>query len=162
MSWFNLKQPMGKNYTVAPVDIVNTKAALTQLGYYRPPNEIGIQPWTDEAMFNGIMQFQKDNGLKVDGFMRPGGPTEGYINQHLAIAGEGRGDADGDDGSGMPDGTFSNMPVIVPPNVDPNMPILTEPLPENAPGAYIDENGIPRLDGVNPRTRRVLPPIRQM
>jgi hypothetical protein len=94
MSWFKLKQPMGSAYTVDPGDIVNTKTALTQLGYYNPPKGIGIQPWTDEPMFDGIKQFQKDNALTVDGFMRPGGPTEKRINQHLTMADD---DDDGDD-----------------------------------------------------------------
>lgn len=76
MSWFNLKQPIGTNDTVSPGDIVNTKAAPSQLGYYNVPPHRGIDDWTDDAMFNGIRAFQKDSGLKVDGFMRPGGPTE--------------------------------------------------------------------------------------
>lgn len=97
MSWFKLKQPMGATYTVDPSDIVNTKTALTQLGYYKPPKGIGIQPWTDESMFDGIRQFQKNNALTIDGFMRPGGPTENRINQHLAMADDGSGDDDPED-----------------------------------------------------------------
>ncbi|MGE5502439.1 MAG: peptidoglycan-binding domain-containing protein [Ignavibacteriales bacterium] len=101
MSWFKLKEPMGASYRVNPGDIVNTKTALTQLGYYKPPKGMGIQPWTDEAMFDGIKRFQKDNGLEVDGFMRPGGPTEGRINHHLALAEDGGdGGDDGGDGGG--------------------------------------------------------------
>jgi hypothetical protein len=84
LSWFNLKQPMGTNYTVDPGDIINTKKALNQIGYYDVPPHRGIDDWTDDAMFNGIRAFQKDNNLKVDGFMRPGGPTEGAINGNLA------------------------------------------------------------------------------
>ncbi|MGE5503825.1 MAG: peptidoglycan-binding domain-containing protein [Actinomycetota bacterium] len=167
MSWFKLKQPLGSTYRVDPGDIVNTKTALTRLGYYKPVKRIGIQPWTDDAMFNGIKQFQKDNSLTVDGFMRPGGPTENRINQHLTLAddggggdgGEEGGDGGGDD-DGMPDGTYWNMPVIIPPNVDPNMPVLTEPLPNYAPGAYLDKDGNPIVDGVNPWTGRILPPMR--
>lgn len=34
MSWFKLKEPMGTNYRVDSGDIVNTKRALNQLGYY--------------------------------------------------------------------------------------------------------------------------------
>jgi hypothetical protein len=39
-------------------------------------------------MFTGIRSFQKDNALKVDGFMRPEGPTEKAINTRLALAGQ--------------------------------------------------------------------------
>lgn len=82
MSWFNLSKTMGSNYTVAPQDIVNTKTALNQLGYYPVPDR-GIDDWSDDPMFDGIKAFQKDNGLKVDGLMRPGGPTEVAINARL-------------------------------------------------------------------------------
>ncbi|HLO78105.1 MAG TPA: peptidoglycan-binding domain-containing protein [Magnetospirillum sp.] len=91
MSWFNLKKAMGTNYLVDSGDIVNTKKALSQLGYYDAPPHRGIDDWTDDAMFNGIRAFQQDKGLKVDGFMRPGGPTEMAINANLA-----EGDAQGD------------------------------------------------------------------
>jgi peptidoglycan hydrolase-like protein with peptidoglycan-binding domain len=86
MSWFKLKQPMGTNYRVTATDITDTKRALNQLGYYNIPSHRGIDDWTDDAMFDGIRGFQKTNGLKVDGFMRPGGPTETAINRHLSGA----------------------------------------------------------------------------
>ncbi|NFV81882.1 peptidoglycan-binding domain-containing protein [Magnetospirillum aberrantis] len=87
MSWFKLKEPVGTNYRVDRTDLMNTKKALNQLGYYNIPPHRGIDDWTDEATFEGIKRFQKDNGLKVDAFMRPGGPTETKVNQQIA-AGE--------------------------------------------------------------------------
>lgn len=84
MSWFRLKDPVGTNYRVNREDLQNTKKALNQLGYYDVPPHRGIDDWTDDATFEGIRRFQKDNGLKVDAFMRPGGPTEGRINQQLS------------------------------------------------------------------------------
>lgn len=92
MSWFSLKKAMGTNYTVDPGDIVNTKKALNQLGYYDIPPHRGIDDWTDDPMFNGIRAFQKDNSLKIDGFMRPGGPTEQAIQQRLASVPEPKSD----------------------------------------------------------------------
>ncbi|MBF0326526.1 MAG: peptidoglycan-binding protein [Alphaproteobacteria bacterium] len=83
MSQFTLKDPIGTNYRVDPNDLMNTKRALNQLGYYNIPAHRGIDDWTDDAMFDGIRRFQRDNGLKVDAFMRPGGPTENAINQRL-------------------------------------------------------------------------------
>lgn len=83
MSLFKLKQPMASNYRVDPADIVSTKTALNSLGYYQIP-ERGIDDWTDDAMFQGIRSFQKDSGLKVDGLMRPEGPTETAINRKLS------------------------------------------------------------------------------
>ncbi|CAA7614955.1 peptidoglycan-binding protein [Magnetospirillum sp. UT-4] len=80
----NLKSPIGTNYRIEPNDLMNTKLALNQLGYYDIPPHRGIDDWTDDAMFDGIKRFQKDNGLKVDGFMRPEGPTEQKVNIRLA------------------------------------------------------------------------------
>lgn len=84
MSWFKLKSPFGANYRVDPNDLMNTKRALSQLGYYDVPQHRGIDDWTDDATFDGIRRFQRDNGLKVDGFLRPGGPTERAMNQRMA------------------------------------------------------------------------------
>lgn len=78
-----LNQPLGTNYRADPQDIMNTKRALSRLGHYPIPPHRGIDDWTDDAMFEGIRAFQKDNGLKVDGFMRPGGPTESAINDKI-------------------------------------------------------------------------------
>lgn len=81
---FSLKSPIGSNYRVVPDDLMNTKRTLNQLGYYDIPPHRGIDDWTDDAMFDGIKQFQKDNDLKVDGFMRPGGETEQSMNDQLS------------------------------------------------------------------------------
>lgn len=83
MSSFQLKGPVGTSYRVDPGDLVNTKKALNQLGYYAIPPHRGIDDWTDDALFDGIKGFQRDNNLKVDAFMRPGGPTENAINRAL-------------------------------------------------------------------------------
>jgi len=149
MSGFKLREPMGTSYSVTPGDIINTKAALSQLGYYRVPEGLGIQPWTDDAMFDGIRAFQKDNGLQVDGYMRPEGPTENAINTSLAES--------SDDSS---QGPGSNMPVIVPSNVAPNMPVIKDPFPMTSQGAYRDKDGNIILDGRNPKNGLPLPPIK--
>lgn len=79
-----LISPIGINYRTDSTDLMNTKRALNALGYYDIPPERGIDDWVDGATFNGIRQFQKANGLKVDGFMRPEGPTEQKINASLS------------------------------------------------------------------------------
>lgn len=79
MSWFRLKRSMATNVSADVQDIVNTKMALNRLGYYRRPSEGYFGDWVDAELFNGIRRFQRDNGLTVDGIMRPGGPTEGTI-----------------------------------------------------------------------------------
>lgn len=88
----SLKSPIGTNYRVDPDDLMNTKRTLNQLGYYDIPPHRGVDDWTDDAMFDGIKRFQKDNGLKVDGFMRPGGETEQNINLLLTNEQAGKSD----------------------------------------------------------------------
>lgn len=84
MSWFKLKGPIGTNYRVDPGVLMDTKQALSRLGYYTIPAHRGIDDWTDDATFDGIRRFQRDNGLKVDALIRPGGPTETAINERLS------------------------------------------------------------------------------
>ena len=58
-----------------PDDVIKTKSALAQTGHYQVP-DFGITPYPDRPMIDGIKKFQQDNGLKVDGVMKPQGPTE--------------------------------------------------------------------------------------
>ncbi|GGF71006.1 hypothetical protein GCM10011332_26220 [Terasakiella brassicae] len=58
-----------------PDDVIKTKSALALTGHYQIP-DFGITPYPDTPMIDGIKKFQKDNGLKVDGVMKPQGPTE--------------------------------------------------------------------------------------
>jgi hypothetical protein len=83
MSWFKLKRPMDEYTNVDPGDIVNAKQALRDLGYYQPPIGNTIGAWVDNKLFDGIRNFQRDNRLKVDGVMKPGGPTEAALNKSL-------------------------------------------------------------------------------
>jgi hypothetical protein len=41
MSWLKLKNVIGTSYRVDPNDLVNTKRALSQLGYYNIPAHRG-------------------------------------------------------------------------------------------------------------------------
>lgn len=60
MSWFKLKDPIGTNYRVDKNDLMNTKRALNQLGYYNIPAHRGIDDWTDDIMFPpGIVPFRR-------------------------------------------------------------------------------------------------------
>jgi hypothetical protein len=54
----------------------------------------------------------------------------------------------------------SNMPVIRPPNVDPNMPVITDPFPMRTKGAYLDPYGNIITEGRNPKNGLLLPPIK--
>ncbi|WP_142849964.1 peptidoglycan-binding domain-containing protein [Telmatospirillum sp. J64-1] len=80
---FRLRRTIGTSYNVEPDDVLAAKNALTRLGHYQPL-EWGLTPWPDNDMFKAIKDFQKKQGLKVDGLMRPGGPTEEKIARVLS------------------------------------------------------------------------------
>lgn len=63
-------------------DVISVKTKLKDLGHYQEP-EWGISYITDDGMFSGIRNFQKEKGLAVDGVMKPEGETEGKINEVL-------------------------------------------------------------------------------
>ncbi|MBF0246693.1 MAG: peptidoglycan-binding protein [Alphaproteobacteria bacterium] len=77
---FKLNRMLSESSSAHPEDVLNTKTALTRLGFYQPP-EWGITDFPDRAMFNGVREFQNANGLKVDGVMKQGGPTENAFQQ---------------------------------------------------------------------------------
>jgi Putative peptidoglycan binding domain len=56
-------------------DVVEVKRAFAALGRLEEPEDepSGL---IDRALDTALHGFQRDKGLRVDGFMRPGGPTE--------------------------------------------------------------------------------------
>ena len=80
--FLKLKSPIGRSYNTEPDDVLKTKKALNGLGYYDEPST-AITEYPDSAMFLGIEKLQKDNGLKQDGVMKPGGETERSIGSMM-------------------------------------------------------------------------------
>lgn len=68
-----------------PDDVAALDDKLRITGEYVPPPEYadGPQRYATEPMINVVGQFQAKNGLKVDGIVNPGGPTERAINNCL-------------------------------------------------------------------------------
>lgn len=83
LSPFKIKKPIGASYKLEEEDVLKTKKALSGLGFYKEP-KTGATPWPDSKMFEGLKSFQKKEGLKVDGLMKPKGPTERKISQTLS------------------------------------------------------------------------------
>ncbi|WP_170827058.1 peptidoglycan-binding domain-containing protein, partial [Magnetovibrio blakemorei] len=81
--FFKLKSPIGRSYNTDPDDVRKTKKVLNTFGYYDEPAH-GITEYPDGAMISGIESFQKDNGLKKDGVMKPGGETERTIGSMIS------------------------------------------------------------------------------
>lgn len=80
---FKLKKTVGKGYNVDFDDSYRTKKALADLGHLKAP-ETGLTRYPDQSMIEGLKAFQRKNGLKTDGVMKPGGPTINHLNQTLA------------------------------------------------------------------------------
>jgi len=86
---FALNKPMSESTNLDFDDVSNAKTALQQLGYYETPRW-GLTHYPDEALFGGLRAFQRDQGLTVDGTMRPGGPTETALDGALRQIGRGK------------------------------------------------------------------------
>ena len=91
-----LRAPFGSNYLVEPDDILDIKRALMALDYYQPLSGTEPGAFVDNDLFAGIKAFQRDHGLKVDGFIRPGGETETTLNAALRHADPSRPIPDGE------------------------------------------------------------------
>lgn len=75
---YELRAPLGVSYRTDGDDVWFAKNTLKDAGYYLEPKH-GITPYPDSKLFAAIKKFQKDNDLKIDGYMRPGGETENAL-----------------------------------------------------------------------------------
>lgn len=75
---------VGQGRDNLPDDVRKTSFALQSLGYGGPSSPIDDFSQTDDGLDHQVARFQFDEGLKVDGFLRPDGPTENRINRRLA------------------------------------------------------------------------------
>jgi SPP1 gp7 family putative phage head morphogenesis protein len=56
------------------------KILLNRLGYYVPPQNIGITDVPDREIFSALKKFQKASDLRASGEMRPGDATVAALN----------------------------------------------------------------------------------
>jgi hypothetical protein len=80
---FHLSSAVSRSHKLEEDDVLKTKFALKDIGYYDEP-EYGMTPYSDERMFDSIKKFQKDKGLEVDGIMYPEGETASTIGNMIA------------------------------------------------------------------------------
>lgn len=78
-----LSQPVASNSAAAAFDVLQIKKSLNRLGYYIPPEDIGITDIPDAALFTAIKTFQKSLGLSVTGIINPDDATLAAINAEL-------------------------------------------------------------------------------
>ena len=81
----SLSAPAGNGQENDPEDIYALDSALRRTDSYDPPPEYANEPqrYTTAPMIGALETFQAKNGLKVDGYANPGGPTERAINNRL-------------------------------------------------------------------------------
>ncbi len=81
----NLRNGVGRGQENGEHDVFATDNALREIGAYTPPPEYAREPqrYTTEPMVDALEDFQEQNGLKIDGYAKPGGPTERAINNNL-------------------------------------------------------------------------------
>lgn len=80
---FRLKRPIGPDSNMDLDDVLNTKRALNDLGFMSLPKH-GLTTYPDQPMIDGVRSFQRRNGLREDGVMKPDGPTLETLNRTLA------------------------------------------------------------------------------
>ena len=131
---FEFKGTVASSSFVDENDVVKTKSVLQNFGLY--PKDSDIHGFTDNEMFDGIKDFQKATGLKVDGVMRPKGETETRIKQVMSI--------------------FNKSQIAKPdyrtPNINPNVDLNKNSVPELKP-AKTSKN---LFDNIKPFEKPVL------
>ncbi|WP_417795616.1 peptidoglycan-binding domain-containing protein [Terasakiella pusilla] len=83
---FNVGGTISQSSNIKPDDVLKTKSALNAVGRYEVP-DFGITDVPDRGMIDGLKDFQANNGLKIDGIMKPGGPTETALGRTLVNQG---------------------------------------------------------------------------
>lgn len=80
-----LEKPLARGKASDLGDVTSVADALANLDAYDKGRH-GNPPLVPETLFRAIEDFQRDQGLDVDGVMLPGGPTLGRINALLPKA----------------------------------------------------------------------------
>jgi len=82
MKMIAIRSTLASDSSADPLDVEITKDALGALGHYAVP-DWGVTPIPDADLFAGVRAFQADNALRVDGVMKPGGPTHRALSARL-------------------------------------------------------------------------------
>ena len=80
---FKLKGRVARNTSVDLNDSAIIKMAMASWGSY-DDKKTDFSPYSDNEMFTAIREFQKDNGLKVDGVINKEGSTQSKIKERLS------------------------------------------------------------------------------
>ena len=80
---FKLFKTLASNSDADPRDVKNVKSFLGKNGFIKSQKD--YDPYPNSELFGGIKKFQRKNGLKVDGEMKPNGETETEIAKSPSI-----------------------------------------------------------------------------
>lgn len=80
-----ISAPVGRGQYNDSDDVLATDNAMREAGIYKPPYPYDSGParYLHEPMVEAVENLQRENGLKVDGYLNPGGPTERAINNRI-------------------------------------------------------------------------------
>jgi peptidoglycan hydrolase-like protein with peptidoglycan-binding domain len=82
--WFDLDDWVGPGRPSTRADIAKLEAILANSGDFPMERFQGPTGYWGGALDQGIRAYQKRNGLKVDGALRPGGPTISHMRDSFA------------------------------------------------------------------------------
>ena len=71
---FKLFKTLASNSDADPRDVKNVKSFLGQNGFIKSQKD--YDPYPNSELFGGIKKFQRKNGLRVDGEIKPNGETQ--------------------------------------------------------------------------------------
>lgn len=83
---FQPRAAVGNGRPCQPGDVLALRAALGSLGRHGPKDR--EQSCIDRALDSVVRAYQRDRGLKIDGWLAPDGPTARSIRFDLACLGE--------------------------------------------------------------------------
>lgn len=73
--WFDIKKPVGSAQPNQREDVIKVETILGNTGHFDIKGLGGPTGYIGSVLDEGIRNFQKQNGLEVDGILNPGGPT---------------------------------------------------------------------------------------
>lgn len=78
-----LTQRFARDGNADEFDTRQIKKALNRLGYYMPPETLGITEIPDAEVFTALRNFQQDYGLPVSGVVKPEDETLKALNREI-------------------------------------------------------------------------------
>ncbi len=92
----NLSAPVGNNKINHNQDVQQVQRGLGSLSFASEAKLFEPSGIIDRETVDGVLDFQKQNDLRVDGFLNPEGETETALNKALTTLNEKSGEDDGE------------------------------------------------------------------